>query len=310
MTSCLAMSGICEGRVVVVTGAGRGIGREHALEFARQGARVVVNDIGAELDGTGGSDSPARQVVDEIVAAGGEAVVNGDDVADWAGAEHLVATALDAFGRLDVVVNNAGVVRDRMVVSCGEDEWDAVVRVHLKGHFAVSRFAAEHWRARSKAGEPVDARVVNTSSGAGLQGSVGRAAHSAPKAGIAALTLVQAAELGRYGVTANAIAPSARTRMTETVFADMMAAPTEAGAFDAMDPGNVAPLVVWLGSPQSAHVTGRVFEVEGGKVAVADGWQHGAAVDKGARWDPAELGPVVDELLAKAPVPAPVYGAS
>ncbi len=304
------MSGICEGRVVVVTGAGRGIGREHALEFARQGAGVVVNDIGAELDGTGGSDSPARQVVDEIVAAGGEAVVNGDDVADWAGAEHLVATALDAFGRLDVVVNNAGVVRDRMVVSCGEDEWDAVVRVHLKGHFAVARFAAEHWRARSKAGEPVDARIVNTSSGAGLQGSVGQAAYSAAKAGIAALTLVQAAELGRYGVTANAIAPSARTRMTETVFADMMAAPTEAGAFDAMAPGNVAPLVVWLGSPQSAHVTGRVFEVEGGKVAVADGWQHGAAVDKGARWNPAELGPVVDELLAKAPVPAPVYGAS
>jgi len=304
------MSGICEGRVVVVTGAGRGIGREHALEFARQGARVVVNDIGAELDGTGGSDSPARQVVDEIVAAGGEAVVNGDDVADWAGAERLVATALDAFGRLDVVVNNAGVVRDRMVVSCGEDEWDAVVRVHLKGHFAVARFAAEHWRARSKAGELVDARIVNTSSGAGLQGSVGQAAYSAAKAGIATLTLVQAAELGRYGVTANAIAPSARTRMTETVFADMMAAPTEAGAFDAMAPGNVAPLVVWLGSPQSAHVTGRVFEVEGGKVAVADGWQHGAAVDKGARWDPAELGPVVDDLLAKAPAPAPVYGAS
>jgi NAD(P)-dependent dehydrogenase (short-subunit alcohol dehydrogenase family) len=304
------MSGICEGRVVVVTGAGRGIGREHALEFARHGARVVVNDIGAELDGTGGSDSPARQVVDEIVAAGGEAVVNGDDVADWAGAERLVATALDAFGRLDVVVNNAGVVRDRMVVSCGEDEWDAVVRVHLKGHFAVARFAAEHWRARSKAGEPVDARIVNTSSGAGLQGSVGQAAYSAAKAGIATLTLVQAAELGRYGVTANAIAPSARTRMTETVFADMMAAPTEAGAFDAMAPGNVAPLVVWLGSPQSAHVTGRVFEVEGGKVAVADGWQHGAAVDKGARWDPAELGPVVDDLLAKAPAPAPVYGAS
>jgi NAD(P)-dependent dehydrogenase (short-subunit alcohol dehydrogenase family) len=201
-------------------------------------------------------------------------------------------------------------VRDRMVVSCGEDEWDAVVRVHLKGHFAVARFAAEHWRARSKAGEPIDARIVNTSSGAGLQGSVGQAAYSAAKAGIAALTLVQAAELGRYGVTANAIAPSARTRMTETVFADMMAAPTGAGTFDAMAPANVAPLVVWLGSSQSAHVTGRVFEVEGGKVAVADGWQHGAAVDKGARWDPAELGPVVDELLAKAPAPAPVYGAS
>ncbi|HET6948988.1 MAG TPA: SDR family oxidoreductase [Acidimicrobiales bacterium] len=303
------MSGICDGRVVIVTGAGRGIGRGHALEFARQGARVVVNDIGAELDGTGGSPSPARAVVDEIVAAGGEAVVNGDDVADWAGAARLVGTALDTFGRLDVVVNNAGVVRDRMFVSCGEDEWDAVVRVHLKGHFAVARFAAEHWRERAKAGEPVDARIVNTSSGAGLLGSVGQSAYCAAKAGIAALTLVQAAELGRYGVTANAIAPSARTRMTETVFAEMMAAPADGSAFDAMAPGNVAPLVVWLGSPGSAHVTGRVFEVEGGKVAVADGWQHGPAVDKGDRWDPAELGPVVDDLLAKAPAPAPVYGA-
>ena len=302
------MSGICQGRVVIVTGAGRGIGRGHALEFARQGARVVVNDIGAELDGTGGSPSPARAVVDEIVAAGGEAVVNGEDVADWDGARRLVAAAVDTFGRLDVLVNNAGVVRDRMVVSCEEDEWDAVVRVHLKGHMATARFAAEHWRGRAKAGDAVDARIVNTSSGAGLAGSVGQAAYSAAKAGIAALTLVQAAELGRYGVTANAIAPSARTRMTETVFADMMAAPTDRAAFDAMDPGNVAPLVVWLGSPEAAHVTGRVFEVEGGSVAVADGWQHGRAVDKGARWDPAELGPVVDDLLAKAPRPVPVYG--
>jgi NAD(P)-dependent dehydrogenase (short-subunit alcohol dehydrogenase family) len=269
----------------------------------------VVNDIGAELDGTGGSGSPARDVVDEIVAAGGEAVVNGDDVADWAGAQRLIATAVDAYGRLDVLVNNAGFVRDRMLVSCGEEEWDAVVRVHLKGHFATARFAAEHWRARAKAGEAVDARIVNTSSGAGLMGSVGQAAYSAAKAGIAALTLVQAAELGRYGVTANAIAPSARTRMTETVFADMMAAPTESGAFDAMSPDNVAPLVVWLGSSGSAHVTGRVFEIEGGKVSIADGWQHGSAIDKGARWDPAELGPIVDDLLARAPEPAPVYGA-
>jgi NAD(P)-dependent dehydrogenase (short-subunit alcohol dehydrogenase family) len=303
------MSGICDGRVVIVTGAGRGIGRGHALEFARQGAKLVVNDIGAALDGRGTSGSPAQAVVAEIVAAGGEAVVNGDDVASWDGAQRLVGTAVDAFGRLDVVVNNAGFVRDRMVVSCSEDEWDAVVRVHLKGHFAVARFAAEHWRARSKAGEPVDARIVNTSSGAGLQGSVGQGAYSAAKAGIAALTLVQAAELGRYGVTANAIAPSARTRMTETVFAEMMAAPDDPDAFDAMAPENVAPLVVWLGSPQSAGVTGRVFEVEGGRVAVADGWQHGPAVDKGARWDPAELGPVVADLLAKAPPPAPVYGA-
>ena len=218
-------------------------------------------------------------------------------------------TAVEAFGRLDVVVNNAGFVRDRMVVSCGEDEWDAVVRVHLKGHFAVSRFAAEHWRGRAKAGETIDARIVNTSSGAGLHGSVGQAAYSAAKAGIAALTLVQAAELARYGVTANAIAPSARTRMTESLFADMMAAPDDPTEFDAMAPENVAPLVVWLGSAQSAHVTGRVFELEAGKVAVADGWQHGVPVDKGARWDPAELGPIVDDLLAKAPAPAPVYGA-
>jgi NAD(P)-dependent dehydrogenase (short-subunit alcohol dehydrogenase family) len=196
-----------------------------------------------------------------------------------------------------------------MFVSCAEDEWDAVLRVHLKGHFAVARFAAEHWRAQAKAGEPVDARIVNTSSGAGLLGSVGQAAYSTAKAGIAALTLVQAAEMGRYGVTANAIAPAARTRMTETVFADTMAAPDDADAFDAMAPENVAPLVVWLGSPASAHVSGRVFEVEGGKVSVADGWQHGPAVDKGARWDLAELGPVVDDLLAKAPAPAPVYGA-
>jgi NAD(P)-dependent dehydrogenase (short-subunit alcohol dehydrogenase family) len=303
------MTGICEGRVVIVTGAARGIGRAHALEFARQGARVVVNDIGAELDGTGGSTTPARRVADEI-AAGGEAVVNGDDVADWAGARRLVRTAVEAFGGLDVVVNNAGFVRDRMFVTCGEDEWDAVVRVHLKGHFAVGRFAAEHWRARAKAGEAVDARIVNTSSGAGLMGSVGQAAYSAAKAGIATLTLVQAAELGRYGVTANAIAPSARTRMTETTFAEAMAPPDDPRAFDAMAPENVAPLVVWLGSPGSAHVTGRVFEVEGGKVSVADGWRHGAhVVDKGARWEPAELGPAVDELLAKSPAPAPVYGA-
>jgi NAD(P)-dependent dehydrogenase (short-subunit alcohol dehydrogenase family) len=248
-------------------------------------------------------------VVDEIVAAGGEAVVNGEDVADWDGARRLVGAAVDAFGRLDVLVNNAGVVRDRMVVSCEEHEFDAVVRVHLKGHLATARFAAEHWRARAKAGAAVDARIVNTSSGAGLAGSVGQAVYSAAKAGIAALTLVQAAELGRYGVTANAIAPSARTRMTETVFADTMAAPTDATAFDAMAPENIAPLVVWLGSTQSAHVTGRVFEVEGGTVSLADGWQHGPGVDKGARWDPAELGPVVDDLLTKAPAPMPVYGA-
>jgi NAD(P)-dependent dehydrogenase (short-subunit alcohol dehydrogenase family) len=300
--------GICEGRVVIVTGAGRGIGRGHALEFARQGAKVVVNDLGAELDGTGGSTGPAGEVVDAIRAAGGEAVANGDDVADWSGAQRLVQTAVDSFGRLDVLVNNAGFLRDRMIVSTSEEEWDAVIRVHLKGHFAPTRFAAAYWREQQKAGEPVDGRVVNTSSGAGLMGSVGQATYSAAKAGIAALTMVESAELGRYGVTANAIAPAARTRMTEAVFADTMARP-DGEAFDAMAPENVAPLVVWLGSAESEGVTGRVFEVEGGTLSVADGWQHGAPVDKGARWDPAELGPIVRDLLGNAPAPAPVYGA-
>ncbi len=303
------MPGINEGRVVIVTGAGRGLGRAHALAFAAEGAKVVVNDVGAELDGTGGSAGPAGEVVEAIRAAGGEALANGDDVSSWAGAEHLVAAAVDGFGHLDVVVNNAGVVRDRMFANATEDEFDAVVAVHLKGHFAVARHAAAHWRDRAKAGEAVDARIVNTTSGAGLQGSVGQAAYSAAKGAIASLTLVQAAELGRYGVTANAIAPSARTRMTEGVFTEMMATPDEPDAFDAMAPENVSPLVVWLGSPAGAGVTGRVFEVEGGKVAVADGWHHGPPVDKGDRWRPAELGDVVARLLAEGRSPELVYGA-
>ncbi|HLM63250.1 MAG TPA: SDR family oxidoreductase [Acidimicrobiales bacterium] len=303
------MAGICDGRVAIVTGAARGLGRAHALELARQGAAVVVNDVGAELDGTGGSLGPAQQVVGEIEVAGGRAVVNGDDVADWAGAERLVHQAIEAFGGLDVVVNNAGVVRDRMFVSSEEQEWDAVLRVHLKGHVAVSRHAAAWWRDRAKAGEPVDARIVNTSSGAGILGSVGQSAYSAAKAGIATLTLVQATELGRYGITANALAPSARTRMTETVFADAMAAPDVPEAFDAMAPGNVSPLVAWLASAASAHVTGQMFEVEGGKVSIAEGWHHGPVVDRGARWNPVDLGPVIDELLTKARPADPVYGA-
>jgi NAD(P)-dependent dehydrogenase (short-subunit alcohol dehydrogenase family) len=300
------MTRLCEGRVVIVTGAGRGLGRAHALAFARAGAKVVVNDLGVEADGQGRSETPAQQVVEEIRAAGGEAIADASDVADWEQTGRLLRRTLDAFGRLDVVVNNAGFVRDRMFVSCSEEEWDAVVRVHLKGHFCLTRHACDHWRAEAKAGRPVDARIINTSSGAGLQGSVGQSAYSAAKAGIAALTLVQAAELGRYGITANAIAPAARTRMTETVFADMMKKP-ESG-FDRMDPANVSPLVVWLGSAESRDVTGCVFEVSGGKISLADGWRTGPEVDKGARWEPDEIGAVVHELRSKAVPPQKVYG--
>ncbi|HET9728021.1 MAG TPA: SDR family oxidoreductase [Acidimicrobiia bacterium] len=300
------MPGLCEGRVVIVTGAGRGIGRAHALAFAAEGAHVVVNDLGVAADGSGGHHGPAHDVVAEIAATGGTAIANTNDIADWSGAQRLIQTAIDTYGGLDVLVNNAGFVRDRMVFTTSEEEWDAVIRVHLKGHFAPTRHACDFWRARSKAGEPVDARIINTSSGAGLMGSVGQGAYAAAKAGIAALTLVEAAELGRYGVTANAIAPAARTRMTEEVFADKMRAPDD--GFDVNDPANISPLVVWLGSTQALDVTGRVFEVEGGMISIADGWQHGPAVDKGARWSPSEVGAAVRELLAKAPPAAPVYG--
>jgi NAD(P)-dependent dehydrogenase (short-subunit alcohol dehydrogenase family) len=300
------MTGICDGRVVIVTGGGRGLGREHALEFARQGARVVVNDYGTALDGGGRSTEVADAVVEEIKALGGEAVANADDVADWTGAQTLIRTAIDSFGRLDTLVNNAGFVRDRMLANMSEQEWDAVVRVHMKGHFAPLRHAAAYWRELSKAGTPAEARVVNTSSGAGLLGSVGQGNYGAAKAGIAAITLMAAAEMGRYGVIVNAIAPSARTRMTEGVFESMTA--VESG-FDAMDPSNVSPLVVWLGSDEARSVTGRVFEIEGGQLSVATGWRHGTVIDKGDRWDPAELGSVISGLIADAPTPEPVYGA-
>ncbi len=300
--------GLLDGRVVIVTGAGGGIGRAHALGFAAEGARVVVNDIGVGLDGSpAGGGSAAQAVVDEIRSAGGEAVTSGAHVADWEQSAGLIRTAVDEFGRLDVLVNNAGIVRDRMIANTSEEEFDAVIAVHLKGHFATMRHAAAYWRALSKAGEQVDARIINTSSGAGLQGSVGQGNYSAAKAGIAALTLVAAAEMGRYGVTVNASAPSARTRMTETVFAEMMAKPDN--GFDAMAPENISPLVVWLGSAESADVTGRVFEVEGGIIRAAEGWQHGPEVDKGGRWEPGELGPVVRSLLAQGRPPVPVYGA-
>ena len=292
------MTGICSGRVVIVTGAGRGIGRGHALEFARQGARLVVNDLGAEVDGTGSSTGPAGAVVDEIRAAGGEAVANGDDVSEWKGAERLVRTALETYGRLDVLVNNAGILRDRMLVNMTEGEWDKVIQVHLKGTFGPAHFAAEHWRERSRAGDEVDARIVNTSSTSGIFGNVGQTNYGAAKAGIAAFTIIAAQELGRYGVTVNAIAPGARTRMTENLRG---ARPEpEPGEFDGSAPENVAPLVVWLGSPESRGVTGQVFLVGGGRIGVARGWQRGPGVDKGARWDPEELSEIVPALLAEA----------
>ncbi|MFH8417791.1 SDR family oxidoreductase [Streptomyces collinus] len=300
------MSGLCSERVAIVTGAGRGLGRAHALALAAEGARVVVNDLGVGLDGTGSGRGPAQLVVDEIVARGGQAVVHGGDIATTEGAASLIRTAVETYGRFDTLVNNAGFLRDRMLVNLGEDDWDAVVRVHLKGHFLPLKYAAAHWRAEAKAGRVPVARVVNTSSGAGLSGSVGQGNYSAAKAGIIGLTLVAAAEMGRYGVLVNAIAPAARTRMTEATFAETMAAPGT--GFDAMAPENVSPLVVWLGSAASAGVTGRVFEAEGGRITVMEGWRPGPTADKGARWSPAEAGEAALGLLAEATVPEPVYG--
>ncbi len=297
---------ICENRTVIITGAARGLGRAYALAFAAEGANVVVNDIGASLGGEGRDTSAADAVVSEIKAAGGQAIANYEDITDWDAAKRIVEAAVEAFGDLHVVVNNAGIVRDRMFVSATLDEWDATMHVHLRGHFCLSRHAVDFWRAQQKAGQTVDARIINTTSGAGLQGSIAQAAYSTAKGGIAALTLVQAAELGRYGVTANALAPAARTRMTEQAFSDKMA--TEDQAFDAMDPANVAPTVVWLGSDQSAHVTGCVFELEGGKIMIEDGWREGPVVDKGERWNPADVGAAVDGLLARRTTPRKVWG--
>jgi NAD(P)-dependent dehydrogenase (short-subunit alcohol dehydrogenase family) len=302
------MTGLCTERVVAVTGAGRGLGRAHALAFAAEGAKVVVNDLGVGLDGTGGTTGPAQRVADEIRARGGDAVAHTGDITTTEGAASLVRTALDTYGRLDTLVNNAGFLRDRMLVNLDEDDWDAVLRVHLKGHFLPLKHAAAHWRAEARAGRIPEARVINTSSGAGLLGSVGQGNYSAAKAGIVGLTLVAAAEMRRYGVQINAIAPAARTRMTEQTFADTMAAPTD-GGFDAMAPENVSPLVVWLGSAASAGVTGRVFEAEGGRLTVMEGWRPGPTAHKGARWSPAEAGETALKLLAEAEPPRPAYGA-
>lgn len=285
-------------RVAVVTGAGQGLGRAHALAFAAEGYAVVVNDVG---------DS-AGAVVDEIAAAGGTAVASAGDVSDWAYAEHLVADTVERFGDLHVLVNNAGLVRDRMLTGMTEQEWDLVLRVDLKGHFCPLRHAAAYWRARAKDGHPVTGRIVNTSSGAGLMGSVGQGNYAAAKGGVVGLTLVAAAELARYGVTVNAIAPAARTPMTEAVFSGMMAEP--GAGFDAMAPENVSPLVVWLGSDDAGDVTGRVFEVEGGRIGLADGWRYGHRSEAGHRRKVDEAGQAVRELVAVAEPPAPVYGAT
>ena len=284
------------GKVAIVTGAGRGIGREHALALARAGAKLVVNDLGASLAGEGASEGPAHDVVREIEALGGEAIANGENVADFAGAERLVQAAIERFGRLDILVNNAGILRDRMLVNMAEDEWDAVIEVHLKGHFAPTHHAAAHWRERSKAGEDVLARVINTSSPSGVFGNVGQANYGAAKAGIVGFTLIAAQELGRYGVTVNALAPNARTRMTEAAFGEL---PPPDEGFDPADPANNSPVVVALCADEAQHITGQVFFVYGCAVNMLSGWQAGELFSAGeACWDPDAL---LAELRSRLP---------
>jgi NAD(P)-dependent dehydrogenase (short-subunit alcohol dehydrogenase family) len=298
------MGGICEGRVAIVTGAGRGIGREHALSLARAGASVVVNDLGGNVDGTGGDLTPAQQVVAEIEASGGHAVANGDDVSSWEGAQRLINTAVERFGDLHALVNNAGILRDRMLTNMTEEEWDAVIKVHLKGTFAPSRWAAAYWREQVKAGKTVDGRIINTTSVSGIYGNPGQTNYGAAKMGIAAFTNIAALELHRYGVTVNAVAPVALTRMTE----GLGGAPETDEEKEQRAPHWIAPIVTWLASAQSRHVTGRVFEASGSVLAIAEGWHRGprhAPVD-----DPATLGPIVDELLAQARANAGMDGES
>ena len=288
------MSRLCEGRIAIVTGAGRGIGREHALMLAEHGAKVVVNDLGGSRDGTGTDDSPAQSVANEIVAAGGEAVANGENIADFAGAERMVQQAIDTFGGLDVVVNNAGILRDRMLANMTEAEWDAVINVHLKGTFAPAHHAAAYWRTQSKEGHAVDARLINTSSVSGIYGNMGQTNYGAAKAGIAAFTIISALELARYGVTVNAIAPGALTRMTE----DLGMGQLEDEEREQMSPRWIAPICTWLASTESAGVTGRVFEASGRVLAVAEMWNRGPTVEPID--DPTRLGPLVEQLMAEA----------
>ena len=294
--------GALEGKVAVVTGAGRGIGRAEAVLLATEGASLVVNDLGGEWDGTGTDERPAQVVADEIAAAGGKAVANYDDISSWAGAQSLIRQAIEELGGLDVVINNAGILRDRMIFNMTEEDWDAVVSVHLKGHAATTHAATAFWRDRAKAGEPVAGRIVNTASESGLYGLKGQANYASAKAGIAALTQVTAREMKKYGVTANCIAPRARTRLITQSFGEgMMAAPEEEGAFDLFAPENVAPLVTFLASDLAKHISGQVFVVHGGLVTLMQGWKALGEIDRGERWTVAELSERVDELFLGVP---------
>ncbi len=291
--------GALEGRVAIITGAGRGIGREHALLFASEGAKVVVNDVGGALDGAASDATPAEEVVAEIRATGGEAIASHDNVVDWEGGARLVQTALDAYGDLHVLVNNAGILRDRVLVNLSEDDWDAVVAVHLKGHFVTMRHAAAYWRARAKAGDAVRASIINTSSTSGLLGNIGQSNYGAAKAGIAALTVIAAEELGRYGVRVNAIAPAARTRMTESTpgLADEVVKPADAATFDAWDPANISPLVAVL-AMEDCPATGRVFFTMGGTVRLFQNWTMTTTLAREERWDVGELAAQLPTLWA------------
>jgi NAD(P)-dependent dehydrogenase (short-subunit alcohol dehydrogenase family) len=293
--------GALDGRVAIITGAGRGIGREHALLFAAEGAKVVVNDLGGSADGTGGDQTPAEQVVSEIEAMGGQAVANGDDISSWEGGQRLVNAAVEAFGDLDIVVNNAGILRDRVIVNMTEEEWDAVVKVHMKGHFVPTRWAAAYWREQAKAGSTKPRNLVHTSSTSGLFSNPGQANYGAAKSGIATFSQICAKELGRYGVKSNCIAPAARTRLTEATpgLGDIVAAPKEAGAFDVWDPANISPLVAYLATADCAF-TGETFFVQGGKVSRVASWAFAESVERDDRWDVAGLAEALGAIAPPA----------